>query len=229
MRRGVQPSAVAFVLILVLCVVGLAGYAYNSSNSPNIRPNNSPTAAPTSCTGAKPIALTSLSSPGAKPVILLQPGTSTQVCVTYQANWTLIENYTFFKDAYFSSGQLPLTAEITNDVRIANCTCMTYVVSHSFSITVQPDSIYPTANMTQIAILYTITALSNATGFYDHFSAAPGILLAVGYGASQINTSDFPYASIPRPGGPPQPYIAISVSVTGAPVGDVTFREASSS
>jgi hypothetical protein len=228
MRRAAQTSTVVFGLVLVLCVGGLAGYDYYSVSTSNLQPNTSLSTPPLSCAGGQYVALPSSSAAGEKPVLLLQPGTSTRVCVTYQANWTLMGNYTFFKDAYFSTGLLTLTAQITNDVRIENCTCTTYVISHSFSITVQPGSIYPTANMTQIAILYTITPLSNATGFYDHLSAAPGILLAVGYSASQISSPDFPLANIPRTGGPPQPYVPISVTVTGANIGYVTFPEASS-
>jgi hypothetical protein len=146
--------------------------------------------------------------------------------VVYQANWPAGgDNYTTLKDAYFSNGVLNFSAQVINDVRIANCTCMTDTISHSFLITAEPSSIRPMANLTRIAITYTITHLSNATGFYDHF-LVPRILLSVSHSASQISASDFPYANTVKPGGPVQAYVPISVYVTGADVSYVTYTTA---
>jgi hypothetical protein len=158
-------------------------------------------------------------------VILLQPGVSTQVCVVYQANWlTGANNYTVFKDNFFSNGILNFTAQVYNLVRVPNSTAMTYTTSHSFKISAEPASIRPTPNLTKIAITYTITPLSNATGYYDRF-LFPGIMLSVGHSGAQVGASDFPYANTLESTGMAQPYVPVSVYVTGAEVTQVTYSE----
>ena len=61
-----------------------------------------------------------------------------------------------------------------------------------------------------------VTALSNATGFYDYGSQGTGCEnwpMAVGYSASQVNASDFVLSA--TPGCPAEAIFPVAEHVTG--------------
>ncbi len=96
--------------------------------------------------------------------------------------------------------------------------CM-QIIYHSFDVGAVPSSITPTGTMDYFTVVYSVTAPSNSTGFYD--SSAPwtgclGMPMAVGYSASRVNGSDF----TPQPvvECPAQPYSPVAEYVTGMSV-----------
>jgi hypothetical protein len=92
---------------------------------------------------------------------------------TYRFNPFLVDNY--------ECGTNPITS-------------CTQTISHSFQISVLPNSIRPSASMDYVTVVYIVTALSNSTGFYDEsapWTGCDGMPMAVGYSAPQVNVSDF--------------------------------------
>jgi hypothetical protein len=130
------------------------------------------------------------------PVLLMQPGSTTYICVTYQSSWQ--GDATKFQQSAVSAND---AYEFGLGIGKEHCTAgaqgsfdCTSAISHSFVIQVYPSSIQYTAATDYVSVLYTVTALGNSTGFYD--SSAPfqycyGMPLAVGYTSSQVNGSDF--------------------------------------
>jgi hypothetical protein len=222
-----QPKlAISVFAVAAIVVAGAVFFLLPSAiqSSPNMASSSQSEATSlqgrSSCANASPISY-SYPTPVSKiPVLLLQPGSTAVVCVTYEASWIRPNvNYTNIQSAFFPNGTYGFPApQITNTVGIENCTCTTDTVSHSFLIKAEPTSITPAINATTVTIMYTITPMSNATGFYDGFYPASGILIAVGHDQSQIAPSDFPYAGQDRPGGPIRAYYPMSVSMTGAGV-----------
>lgn len=130
------------------------------------------------------------------PVLLMQPGSTAYICVTYQSSWQ--GNATKFQQSAVSAND---TYEFGLGVGKEHCTAgaqgsfgCTSAISHSFVIQAYPGSIQYTAATKYVSVLYTITALGNSTGFYDFsapFQYCYGMPLAVGYTPSQVNGSDF--------------------------------------
>jgi hypothetical protein len=153
-----------------------------------------------------------------RPVFLLQPNSTVSVCVTYESSWHLFPNlygnYSSFKQGgAFPNGTYTFTGGVYKIIKLGNCSCYAGRISHSFTFTILPSVIYPTEGTVYVTVLYEITSLSNSTGFYDGINPTDS-LAAVGYSASQVNASDFPYAGIPHSGAVPI-FIPLSVSVTG--------------
>jgi len=152
------------------------------------------------------------------PVLLMQPNTTGYICVTYQS----------------VSGSSPANANPLNgvwDVRYSKCNanvCVTNVESHSFVVgkSVLNSSLPFVSNATvrYVSVIYSLTALGNSTGFYEH-SAPLGYCnqmpLAVGRSASQLSASDFPdfYMSDCIM----SQYAPIEVGVIGMQVANVEF------
>jgi len=116
------------------------------------------------------------------PILLLQPGSTAHLCVSYFLP----------KGVYdFRLG----IATISCTKIQPNGTNCAYGVSHSFAISSLPAS----ANLnvsSYVTVLYAINSLDNSTGFY--ISPIPNPInwlvdtpLAVGYRVSQVNSSDF--------------------------------------
>jgi|GEM_PF-3425246 hypothetical protein len=225
-------KAALISLIVVVTLASLSSYYLQASpNSNPAEASDSASQTPGSvCASATAVSYLPFDSSTNRPVLLLQPGQTAEVCVTYQAAWTNSgtspENYSFFKSVYFSNGNLEFTSQIANDVSLGNCNCYTSVVSHSFVITASPSSISPAVTTSTVTILYSITPMANATGFYSDFSPAPGLLLAVGHTASAVLASDFPFAGVYKTGGPPVPYIAQNVGLIGGAVTTLTIPRA---
>jgi hypothetical protein len=212
------------ISILVVATIVVAGATYLASNSQN---GATSLQAQPSCANASPISYSYPTPANKLPVILLQPGSTVEICVTYQASW-IRPNVTYadIQSAFFPNGVYSLpTPQITNTVAIKNCTCTTSMVSHSFIIKTDPTSITPTINTTTVTVMYTITPMNNATGFYDGFGPADNVLIAVGPIQSQITPSDFPFARQQHPSGPIRAYYPLAVSLTGA---NVTYISPSS-
>ena len=237
-------------IIVVLAAAGISSYYFSVQSNTN-QPDVSAESLPSACASASPVTdYVFTSPPPNKQVLLLQPGNTAKVCVTYQTNWNSSATFAFFQTNYFSAGKLVIPFQVLNDVPVttrigtefptnsgtANSTTTissnpgTLVTAYSaksysssFKAVLQPSSINPTSGLTTFTVLYTITPLSNSTGFYSDFGPAPGLLISVGYTASGILASDFPNAGLVHPLGPPFPYHATAVSVIGAPVIDLTI------
>lgn len=160
------------------------------------------------------------------PVLLMQPRTTGFICVIYKSvsNGGVIPNATGI-DRYLQ------------DFRIFKSQCATegggigcaYVPSDSFETGgVRLNSTMPFINNPStiyVGVVYSVTALSNATGFYT--DSAPrlgcgGLPMAVGYSASQLNATDFvgfftAYNCISAP------FVPVEVGVIGIQITGVDF------
>jgi hypothetical protein len=136
------------------------------------------------------------------PVLLMQPNSTGYVCVTYQTAWqgnqslyqsdSMYNSYPFLVNGTYQFGPFLVdnyTCSIPNEINSCAQT-----ISHSFKISVLPDSIRPSASMNYVTEVYIVTALGNSTGFYGDsapWTGCIGMPMAVGYSASQVNASDF--------------------------------------
>ena len=173
-------------------------------------------------------------SSGSVPVLLMDPGSTAYVCVTYQTTWQ--GNATIFRRVANSTFGLSNLADvIVNSTFLlslgsddctwnSNETSCTRISSNSFRIDAVPNSITPAPQTDNVTVLYVITALSNSTGFY--YGPVPigycgGTPLAVGYTRAQVNASDFgPFIVLECP---VMAYAPISVSVIGMNVTHLQF------
>jgi hypothetical protein len=188
------------------------------------------------CTGQQVWNSSSVGYSSPFPVLLMQPSSTGYICVTYRPDWRIgnipVEDYpTTFPKWSFSL-----------QIAKANCTtsggggvsCTNDTISHSFQVSASPSSIQTSNDTDYVTVVYTISALSNSTGFYDKAVPLVGeglaeggcsvISMAVGYPASQVNASDFSQfppgvcntllSSYP---------VAVSVSVTGMTFTDILF------
>lgn len=248
-KSGIGGATTTVLIVTILAVTGFSSFYLLSS--PAARQSDSPAnqSENNTCASATPVANYSYSSPPPhKEVLLLQPNSTVQICVTYDTNWTSAAEFETYKSRWFSSGKLNIPFVIGNDIAIpsnyttqimtrsnnatagsssSSVTSVTWTtgtaesfksMSGSFSAQVLPNGISLTFNMTRFTILYTIKPLSNSTGFYSEFGPAPGLLVSVGHSATSVNSSDFPFAGVVRPGGPPFLYRATGVAVIGATV-----------
>jgi hypothetical protein len=157
------------------------------------------------------------------PVLLMSPGATGLVCIIYQSAWhgdqALFNSDASTFSIYFVNGTYTLgpffvaTFHGCTEPGAASCVQTIY---HSFKVGAIPQAIQPSGTTDYIAVVYSITAPSNSTGFYDE--SAPWIdcatmPLAVGYQASQVNASDF--TSQPLNECPAQPFSPVSEYVTG--------------
>jgi len=231
---------------MVITIAGLSGYYISATSS---RPNSSTVSLSSACSAASTITNYVFNSPPpSKQVLLLQPGSTVEICVTYDTNWSNSTDFAHYESNYFSSGNLAIPFKIYNDITARNGTTQTTVVgpakngtqtvttitsgpswaltskpySGSFVASMTPPSITPSLTMASFTVLYTISPRSNSTGFYSDFVPAPGLLISVGHTAAEIKASDFPYAGVVKPGGPPFPYQPVNVSVIGANVVDLS-------
>lgn len=155
------------------------------------------------------------------PVLIMSPGTTALVCVTYQSLWQ--GNQTQFDQ----SGSILAPYEVDGGYEFGPFFVASYsscgssglscvqTISHSFLITSYPDFVSVSGSLDYVTILYTVNALANSTGLYG--TSAPwmgclGMPMAVGYSASEINGSDFPQPLVECP---VQPFNTVSVSVLG--------------
>jgi hypothetical protein len=169
------------------------------------------------------------------PVLLMQPGTTGYICVTYQTAWqgnvTEYQNSSIYRDAFANdSYQFSMPIGTENCSASQGVTSCIGVPSYSFDITASPSSIQPTGAMNFVTVVYTVDALSNATGFYDYsapYMYCSGMPMAVGYGSAQVNASDFaPLFVHPCPF---LPFAPAGVSVGGMGVEYIPFGQSQSS
>ncbi len=163
------------------------------------------------------------------PVLLMQPGSTAYVCVTYQSAWqgnqTLYNNETL-NSSLFTNGTYQFGLYIIKAHCVVNATefgCDSSV-SHSFTISATPGSIRPLATTSYVTVVYVVDALSNSTGFYDGsapFEYCYALPMAVGYPASQVNASDFAPRMIHSCAF--SPFTPSAVSVGGMSVTHLTF------
>jgi hypothetical protein len=152
------------------------------------------------------------------PVLLMQPGSTAYVCVTYQSSWkgnvTQFPGYGVPNVNYskFIAGFMLVVYKYEPGISDP-------IFSHDFITSAYPSSIHFGNTTNYVNIFYTITALDNSTGFYDHsaqYACDAGLPLAVGYKASQVNASDFAPISIGHLYcGPFLYFQPVSVSIIG--------------
>lgn len=142
------------------------------------------------------------------PVLLMRPGSTAYVCVTFSTAWqgnASVYSGMFGSESGFNYVPFGLTVGkwncteggCSNDFYngpYSDCDRSLNGCYNSFVTNMSPGSV-PVNSATQyVDVLYTITALSNSTGFYDQsapYDYCEGMPLAVGYTASQVNASDF--------------------------------------
>ncbi len=159
------------------------------------------------------------------PVLVMQPGSTAYICVTYQSAWQ--GNSTQYHSQYFQNDtyQFALSVSREDCVSSDGGTSCTGIISHSFATSASPSSITPSPTTNYVSVVYTITALANSTGFYDRsapYDYCTGMPMAVGYSPSQINASDF--APILIPPCPLLPFGPIAVTVGGMNVIYLAFE-----
>lgn len=148
------------------------------------------------------------------PVLLMQPGSTAYICVTYQSAWQ--GNSSQYRSQYFQNDTYRFDISVSKEDCVSNegGTSCTEIISHSFVISASPSSITPSPATNYVSVVYAITALANSTGFYDRsapYDYCIGMPMAVGYSPSQVNASDF--APILIPPCPLLPFAPIMVSV----------------
>jgi len=235
------------LLTLTSAIIALAGFSayYLQTQSTSGLQSTSPLP-PAACSSTTQIDYSSPFNPDSRQVLVLQPGVTTDVCVTYQANWANSPNFGVYKTAYFSNGTLnfhlsvykyiPIISQCSNVVNgqvglhnasvdstpissFTNCTGVgSQSYSDSFSVSILPGHISPSISTATFTVLFSITPKSNATGYYDVFGPAPGLLLSVGHTPSEIQSSDFPFAGAAPSLGSLPPYSAKAVSYAGASI-----------
>jgi hypothetical protein len=158
------------------------------------------------------------------PVLLMQPQSTAYVCVTYQSLWQ--GNASQYRNESFASGPyqfgLYMTKEhCTTTATKTSCTGSTF--SNSFIISA-PVSFQPSAATDYVTVAFTVSSLSNSTGFYDGsapFGDCSAMPMAVGYTASQVAASDFAPRVVPSCAI--QAFSPSSVSVGGMNVTYIAF------
>ncbi len=127
------------------------------------------------------------------PVLLMQPNSTATVCVTYQIllDWATYPN----KDVY-TKGIAHFALTIGRNGK--------HAPPDLFRVTAIPNMLNVTdaTNHSNFTILYKIYATPNSKGFYDYSVPAfpcESYPLAVGYAATQVHASDFPFVPIGIP------------------------------
>ena len=136
-----------------------------------------------------PVWNSSQSSSSEVPVLLMQPSSTAYVCVTYQSLWRGnsseyqtqfpgFQNYQF--GLSISKEQCSATGEETS--------CSPNAI-HSFITSAAPSSIQLVGTTNYVYVVYSVTSLSNSTGFYDnsvpYLASCVTMPMAVGYAASR--------------------------------------------
>jgi hypothetical protein len=152
------------------------------------------------------------------PVLLMKPDSTAYVCETWRSHWegntTTFLNW-FGSDINYSQLQEHPGLTIYKDYN------GNPLPSHNFITSAYPTSYHFTNTTDFVSIIYSVTALDNSTGFYDNsvgFACGPGMPMAVGYTASQVNASDFGGISLQNTFCSADPLIYFypySVTVTG--------------
>jgi len=153
-------------------------------------------------------------------VLLLRPNSTGYVCITFQTTPLAGPIPKEYKPSFPVLNYQP---------RIVNgSTIYDLIASHSFNVTVLPNSINVSESTNFFTVVVIVKALPNATGFYNDFTAARmGCIigyLAVASSASQVNSSAFSdITQLPLPNCPAQPFFAAAEFVTGMDVLTVSF------
>lgn len=216
-------AAQALVVAAVLALVSLplqSGVLQGQSSSVVARPS--------SCEGLDEVwgpnygysGVDSNSASTSIPVLRMEPNTTGYVCIVYQ-----------------SKIGVPLTADLVNLLRIGTYGCNSqnqcglllypnsFKVNGSLANSTEPFT--DNSTVSYAAVVYSISALGNSTGFYD--VSAPlrfcGTMpLAVGNLDSKLNSTDFGgYLNPALLLCPHMDYVPIEVSVAGIQVDQVDF------
>jgi hypothetical protein len=211
--RGIAISFIPLILVSAVFGIYLGLTPVTSTLSQNV-----------SCNEGVYNSSTSLSMQNV-PVLLMQPGSTGYICVTYQSAWR--GNSSQFSSQYFQNDTYQFALSIGKENCVTSMggggTC-TGTNSYSFAISASPGSIHPSPETNYVSVIYTVHALGNSTGFYDY--SAPylycgGMPMAVSYSQSKVNASDFtPMFPIPCP---LLLFAPVGVSVGGMNVMYVSF------
>ena len=153
------------------------------------------TAATVACEGQQVWEGTPPPSIGYIPVLLMRPGSSGYICVNYQSIWYGLNDSSLFSRFKNLTWTFSLSImKCTNTTSHLGWQCAS-IGSQSFYTNAFPRSIQINRNIQTLTVLYTIEPLPNSTGFYDYVSYGQALCdampMAVGYSASQVNSSDF--------------------------------------
>lgn len=219
---GVQALITATVLVIVSLPILFA-------LSPGDAPLIVPPPAPSSCNGQQELWGPGYGNDGISPVVpvlLMQPRTTGFICVIYKSvsDGGIMPNATGL-DGYLQGFSIEKSRCVTE----GGGTGCSYRPSNAFETSgTRLNSTMPfvsNSSTIYIGVVYSVTALSNATGFYT--DSAPrlgcgGFPMAVGYSASQLNAADFvgfftvytcPYA----------PFVPVEVGTIGIQITSVDF------
>ena len=193
MNRMRNEAAAALVTILVV-VAGGAGYLVGT-NEAQEGTSVYPLATFQACYGQE--VWNEYSNSSLVTALLMQPNTTANICVTYQTAWKGDPSYNF--SVYLSSPFVlyhfyPFDVSNEQCTRSGSGTACYPDVSNAFEVSVFPTTVNLTAHTNSVAVLYTVKALANSTGYYSNgpgFACDFGFPLAVGHGASEVNGSDF--------------------------------------
>ena len=168
-----------------------------------------------------------------EPVLVLNPGTSATVCVTYETAWA--QNSTVYQVLASQLRSLhPAWASCNFSLTIFNENYsakgfFTYSGTHSFWTVARPYEVDLAPALGYFTVVYQVTALKNSTGFYDYLAPTGGwsLPLAVGHSPSRVNASDFRSLYWPT-SGPyiPTPMSSYAVSVGGFDYAWITCESA---
>ena len=214
-----KNSAAAALVTILVVMAGGAGYLVGTSRAQG--GNSVYLLAPfQACYGQE--VWNEYSNSSLVTVLLMQPNTTADICVTYQTAWKGDPNYNFSVYQGSPFGPYPFYPyDVSNEqcTRSGGGTACFPDVSNAFEVSVFPTTVNLTAHTNSVAILYTIKALANSTGYYSSgfgFACDLGFPLAVGHGASEVNGSDFgpsfPVQCALTMGGPLLSPISVSVS-----------------
>ena len=193
--RTRHPTPVlVFLIVALVALASVSMVEYTQVQALDSNLNNTPPI-PSPCT--MQVALGGVETP----VLLMQPGTTGYICITYQSERQ--GNSGQYQSGLFSNGIFPFGFSILNATCVNNANangCRSSTLSNSFAFSASPSSIRPTSTTDYIVVVYSVTALGNSTGFYDYgtYGFCGGMPMAVGYTASQVNSPDFVPGTMPQ-------------------------------
>jgi hypothetical protein len=145
-----------FGLALLMCVIMIASCVYWGGELSRV------------CGGQEVGSLRD-GQPVGVPVLLMRPNSSGIICITYRTAWHMgfprFQNITY----EFSLYQLQAKCALTSSGMMQSCL---WYDSYSILTIASPSSVYVTQDTDNITVSYRVTALANATGFYDMLQGA---------------------------------------------------------
>ena len=210
-----DETAIALLIVLIIASAG-GGYFIGSNSSRPVQTTTFTSTVVQPCAGQT--VWNGSSTPWLVPVLLMKPNATAYACVTYQTYWEGNPDFNFTGPGWPTDTFQFYPVQVINE----QCTSANGgsgcnpSVSHAFRTSVFPTSVNFTVYTDYVSVIYTITSLSNSTGYYSNsvpYGYCTSMPMAVGHPASDVNGSDIGplyYPACPRLYMSP-----ISVSVSG--------------